>query len=150
MDAVVAVQVDDVGRTAAVDVGQADAPVVELVRVVEPGGVVHRHLGAETAIAEVGPVADVAVADPDDIGEAVAGQVGQIDGLRPVGEDDARPLLVVERTDDATGGAEALLRQGRMPDEGVVFGDQDVGVAVAVKIDELEVRVAQIEVQRGT
>ena len=56
----------------AVDVGQADALVVELVRVVEPRRVVHRHLGAEAAVAEVGPVADLAVADADEVGQAVA------------------------------------------------------------------------------
>ena len=88
-------QVDDVGGAAAVDVGQANAPVVELVRVVEPGRVVHGHLGAEAAIAQVGPVADLAVADADDVGQAVAGEIGEVDGLCAVGEDDARALLLV-------------------------------------------------------
>ena len=68
----VAVQVDDVGGAAAVDVGQPDALLVELVGVVEPGRVVHRDLGAEAAVAEVGPVADFAVADADEVGQAVA------------------------------------------------------------------------------
>ena len=68
----VAVQVDDVGGAGAVDVGQADALVVELVRVVEPGRVVHRDLGAEAAVAQVGPVADLAVADAHEVGQAVA------------------------------------------------------------------------------
>ncbi len=143
----VAVQVDDVGGAAAVDVGQADALVVELVGVVEPRRVVHRDLGAEAAIAQVGPVADLAVADADDVGQAVAGQVGEVDGLRAVGEDDARAFLLVERLRDAPGRAEALFGQRGVPDEGVVFGDQHVGVAVAVEIDELEVRVAQVAVQ---
>ena len=65
-------QVDDVGGPAAIDVSQPNAPVVELIRVVEMRRVVHRHLGAETAIAKVGPVADLAVADAGEIGEAVA------------------------------------------------------------------------------
>ena len=140
-------QVDDVGGAAAVDVGQADALLVELVRVVEPGRVVHRHLGAEAAVAEVGPVADFAVADADDVGQAVAGEVGEVDGLRAVGEDDARALLLVERLRDAPGRAEALLGQRGVPDEGVVLGDQHVGMAVAVEVDEPEVRVAQVAVQ---
>ena len=44
---------------------------------------------------------------------------------------------------DAPGRAEALLGQRGVPDEGVVLGDQHVGVAVAVEVDELQVRVAQ-------
>ena len=44
--------------------------------------VVHRHLGAEAAVAEVGPVADLAVADAHEIGQAIAGHVGEVDGLR--------------------------------------------------------------------
>ena len=34
-----------------------------------------------------------------------------------------------------------------MPDEGIVLGDEHVGMAVAVEIDELEVRIAQVAVQ---
>ena len=140
-------QVDDVGGAAAVDVGQPDALVVELVRVVEPGRVVHRDLGAEAAVAEVGPVADLAVADAHEVGEAIAAQVGEIDGLRAVGEDQARAFLFVQRLSDAAGRAEALLGQRGVPDEGVVFGDQHVGVAVAVEVDELQVRVAHVAVE---
>ena len=139
----VTVQVDDVGGAAAVDVGQADALVVELVRVVEPGRVVHGDLGAEAAVAQVGPVADFAVADADEVGQTIAGEVGEIDGLRAVGEDDARAFLLIQRLRDALGRAEALFGERGMPDEGVVFGDQHVGVAVAVEIDELQVRIAQ-------
>ena len=84
--------------------------------------------------------------NPDNVRKAVAAQVSQVDRLRAVGEDEARTLLLVERLGDAPGGAEALFGQGRVPDEAVVFGDQEVGVAVAVEIDELEVRVAQVSV----
>jgi hypothetical protein len=34
-----------------------------------------------------------------------------------------------------------------VPDEGVVFGDQHIGMAIAVEIDELEVGVAQVAVE---
>ena len=99
----VAVQVDDVVGARAVDVGQADAPLVELVGVVEPGRVVHGDLGAEAAIAQVRPVADLAVADAHQVGEAVAAHVGEVDGLRAVGEDQARAALLVQRLADASG-----------------------------------------------
>ena len=45
---------------------------IELVRVVEPGRVIHRDLGAEAAVAEVGPIADFTVADTDDVGQTIA------------------------------------------------------------------------------
>ena len=143
----VAVQIDDVGGAGAVDVGEADAPVVELVRVVEMGRMVHGDLGAEAAIAQVGPVADLAVADAHQVGQAVAAEVGQIDGLGAVGEDQTRALLFIQRLGDAAGRAEACFGQGGMPDEGVVFGDQHVGVAVAVQIHELQVRIAGVAIE---
>ena len=74
-------------------------------------------------------------------------EVGEVDGLGAVGEDEARALLLVERLRDAPGRAEALLGQRGVPDEGVVFGDQHVGVAVAVQVDELQVRVAHVAVE---
>ena len=97
--------------------------------VVEPGRVVHRDLGAEAAVAEVRPVADLAVADAHDVGQAVAGHVGQVDRLRAVGEDDRGPLLFVERHAHAQRRAETVLSKRWMPGEGVVLGDQHVGDA---------------------
>ena len=69
-------QIDDVGGAAAVDVGKADAFVVELVRMVEPRRIVHRNLGTEMAITKVRPVADFTVTNADDIGQPVAREVG--------------------------------------------------------------------------
>ena len=74
-------------------------------------------------------------------------QVGEIDGLGAVGEDEARAFLLVQRLRDAAGRAEALLGQRGVPDEGIVFGDQHVGMAVAVEVDELQVGVAHVAVQ---
>ena len=138
-------QIDDVGGAGAVDVGQPDALVVELVGVVEPGRVVHRDLGAEAAVAQVGPVADLAVADAHQVGEAVAGHVGEIDRLGAVGEDQARAFLFVQRLTDAAAPGRSLLRPATDTSEGVVLGDQHVGVAVAVEVDELQVGVAHVD-----
>ena len=77
-------------------------------------------------------------------------QVGQIDGLRAVGKDQARAFFLVEHLMDALGRAEAILGQRRMPDEGVVFGDQHVGMAIAVQIDEFEVGIAHVAVEAAT
>src|SRR5713226_3684705 len=69
----IATQINDVGGTRAVDVGKTDALLIELIRVIEPRRVVHGDLGAEATIAQVGPVADFAVADADQVGRTVAG-----------------------------------------------------------------------------
>ena len=59
---------------------------VELVGVVEVRRVVHDDFGPEPAVAEVRPVADLAVADPHDVGQPVAADVGEVDRLGAVGE----------------------------------------------------------------
>ena len=137
----VAAQVDQVGRARAVDVGQPEALGVEQVGGVEPGSLVHGDLGPEPAIAQVGPVADLAIADPDHVGEAVAGEVGQEDRVSAVGEYEVGTLLLVEQLAHLLGRSEPLLGQGFVPGEDLVLGDQHVGMAVAGEVDELEVRV---------
>ena len=71
-------------------IGNADPPLIEQIGPVESGRVVHRDLGVETAVAPIGPVTNLAVADAQDIGQPVAGHVGEIDRLLGVGEDGAR------------------------------------------------------------
>ena len=116
----VRVQVEDVRRPRAVDVGEADAARVEATERVERHLPAHLHLGAEAAEAEVGPVADAAVGDADEVGEPVAAHVREEDRLRPVGEDERGPLLVVARLVERDGRAEAPLRERRVPRERVV------------------------------
>ena len=59
-------------------------------------------------------------------------QVGQIDGLRAVGEDEPRAFLFVEGLGvRCSAGPKPCLGQRRIPGEDLVFGDEDVGVAVA-------------------
>ncbi len=79
-------QVENIGGPTAVDIGQADAPRVELIRVVEPRRTVHGHLGPKAAIPQIGPVADFPVAEAHQIGEAIARKIGQEYGLRSIGE----------------------------------------------------------------
>ena len=99
--------------------------------VVEPRRVVHRHLGAEAAVAQVGPVADFAIADAHEVGEPIARHVGEVDGLGAIGEDQAWALLFIQRLRHALRRAETVFGQRRIPGEDFVFGDQDVGVAIA-------------------
>ena len=65
----------------------------------------------------------------------------------PSAKDHARTFLLIQRLRNAAGRAEALLGQRGVPDEGVVFADQHVGVAVAVQIDEFQVGVAHVAVE---
>src|SRR2546426_386114 len=93
--------VDYVVRARAVDVGHTQAPVIELIRVVEPWSVVHGDLLPEPAIAHVGPVADFPIADPHEVAQAVARHVGEVDRLHAVGEDQPWPLLFVKGLEGA-------------------------------------------------
>ncbi len=68
-------QVDDVDAAGAVDVGQADTLGIEAIGIIEYGGAGHRHLGTESAIAQIGPVADFSIADTHEVGQAVAPHV---------------------------------------------------------------------------
>ena len=63
----VGMQVDEVRAARAVDVAQPNAPLVEVPGLVHPRAAVHAHLGAELPEAGVGPVADLAVAHPDQV-----------------------------------------------------------------------------------
>ena len=104
------------------------------------GALIHRDLGAEAAVAEVRPVAHFAVADAHEVGQSVAGHVGEEDGFGAVGEDELRAL--VPRRGLAARAVPApkpAFGQRRVPAEGVVFADQQIGEAVAGQIDELEI-----------
>ena len=93
----------------------SDTALIELIEIVKQRRVVHGYLRAEPAVAQVGPVADLAVANADQIREAVAGQVSQVDGFGAVGENEARPVLLVQRLWDTFGGAESRLSQRAVP-----------------------------------
>ena len=57
----------------------------------------------------MGPIADFAVADADEVGEAVAGEVGQVDGLFGIGKHEARTFFFVVGLADVFRRAEAVL-----------------------------------------
>lgn len=110
-------QVDDVGGAATVDVRQAYALVVELVAMVESCRKTllvfkgHRDLGTEAAVTKVGPVADFAVADAHQVAKAVTAHVGEIDSLSAIGEDQTRPVLLIQCLGDAAGGTKPAFGQ---------------------------------------
>jgi hypothetical protein len=111
----VAAEIDDIGRPGAIGVGQVDTTLVEGFRVVEPGGVVHRDLLPEAAIPDVGPVADFALANSHQVRQTVTGHVGEINGLGPVGEHEARPLFLVQGVRYVYSRPETFLGVGLVP-----------------------------------
>ena len=145
----VAGEVDQVNGAGAVDVRQPNAALIEAVRPVEVRRLVHRDLRAEAAVAEVGPVTDLAIADAHQVDQTIAVHVGREDRLRGVGEDEARTGLFVERLLHPQRGTEAFLGERCVPDERVVFGDQHVGVTIAVQVDEAQVGIARVAIQSG-
>ncbi len=111
---------------------------------------VHGDLGAEAAITQVGPVAHLTVADAGEVGQAIAGQIGEEDRLGTVGKDEFGSLFLVEGLEHPLRRAETGFGERGVPAEGIVFSDQQVGVAVAGEVDELEIGIVPIQDgQRG-
>src|SRR5688572_16035796 len=106
-------------------------PLIEQVRRVEPGSVVHRHLSAEATVTQIGPVAYLPIADAYQVGQSIAGAVGQVYGLGAVGKDEPRPSLFIERLACSLFRAETCLGQRGVPGEDLDFRDEHVGEAVA-------------------
>ena len=109
--------------------------------------VVHCYLGSETTKTSIRPVADLAVANPDDVRETIAGHVGEEDGLRGIGENERRAVLLVKRLRSRFGRTKAVLGQGRVLAKNVVFGNQDIGMAVSIEVKEFQIRITRVEVR---
>src|ERR1019366_5713326 len=101
-------------------------------------------LGAEPAITEIRPVADLAVANANQIGQSIAGEVSEEDGFGAIGEDEFRPLLLVKGLQRPLLGPKAIRSQRSVPAESVVFANQQIGETVAGQIDELKVVASPI------
>ncbi len=147
-DGRVRVQVQNVGDARPVEVREPDALGIEALWSIEPRRAVHRNLGPEARVAEVGPITDLAVANAHEIREAVAAHVREEDRLRRVGEGDARSLLLVQPVAHALGRGEAVLAQRAVPDEGLVLGHHEVGQPVPGEIEEANIRVVPRHVRR--
>jgi hypothetical protein len=94
----VSAQIEEIGHAGAIDIGQPNASVVEQIRPVEPGRVIHRDLLAEPSIAEIGPVADFSIPDAHEICKPIARHIGEIDRLGAVVKDQP-----IERSDVVLG-----------------------------------------------
>ena len=89
-------QVNDIGGAGAVDICEPDVFLIEVIGVVEKRSSIHRHLGCEVPVACVGPVADLAIANAYDVGEAIACHVCQVDRLGAVGKDQTGAFFFIE------------------------------------------------------
>src|SRR4029453_11153972 len=145
LDAVMT-EIKDIGDARTVDIGEANAALVEQIRSIEPGGIVLRHLGAEAAIAEIRPIADLAVADAHEICQPVARHVVEVDGLRDTGQDEPWSFFLVRRLAHPLGWSEARLRQRGVPVEDLVLADENIGMAVTGEIDEGEIGIVPAEI----
>ena len=133
------VDVDDVGQAIAIHVADQDA--LGVVAVGEARAVPHVNALAPVAVAEVRPVLDVAVVDQDDVLQAVARHVGPLDAR--VGEVDVGKLLQRLALDPA-GAVPALLWIVEEAFQAAAGAD-GVGDAVAVQVDQLDLRVFEVE-----
>src|SRR5260370_17091100 len=94
---------------------------VEQIRLFEPRRVVHFDLGAELPIAKIGPVANFAIANANDVGESIAGEIRQEDRLCAVRKYDGGAIFFVECFLNTSRGAEANPSQRMIPTKTPIF-----------------------------
>lgn len=105
---------------------------------------VHGHLSAEPSVTPIRPIADLAIADTQDIRQTIAGHVGEVGRLGAVSEHDPRPPPFLQRYGHTDAGSETFTEKRRVPGEGVIFGDKDIGDAIAGEINEPEIWIAPV------
>ena len=66
------------------DVGKSDPPWVEPLRGVEDRRITHDDLGAEAPVSQIGPIANIAIADTDEVRQAIAAHIGEENRLEIV------------------------------------------------------------------
>ena len=147
-DAVIG-DVNNVAAARAVDVGKVDALGVEQIWPVKDRRVAHRHLGAEAAVAEVGPVADFVVADAHDIRKAIAAHIRKEYRLVRIGKYQLGAFFLIPGFCRTARGAEALLRLGFVPGEDRFFRNQDIRMAVAGDVYEPDVGIFGVDIRNG-
>ncbi|WP_244428322.1 hypothetical protein [Sinorhizobium fredii] len=118
---------------------------VKAIWTIKEGRIVHRNLGAEAAMPEIGPVADLAVADADEVGQPVTAHVGEVEGVCAIGQMKARALLLNLSLMKPARRTEAGFGERGMPAERLLLGDKDVDVSVPVEIDKAHVRALPVE-----
>ncbi len=97
-------------------------------------------------MAQVRPVADIAVTHAHDVGQPVAIHVRQKNTLFAVGEHDCRAGFFIERFGRLASRAESVAALRFVPGEDLIFGDQQVGLAVAGQVDHARVGIADVDV----
>src|SRR5687768_2203404 len=117
---------NEVGRARTIDIGEHHPRTIEATVFAEIWRIVHGYFPTEAAVAETGPVADLSLGDAHDVRQSVARHVGQKYTRLRIGEDEPWTLLVILRHADPPRGAEAALAEGRVPDQRVVFDNEDV------------------------
>lgn len=137
------VEIDDVGRTAAVEITQPDPGRIELVLRREERHAVHRDAPTEASAAEIRPVVHAAALDPHDVLKTVAGHVGKKDPSRGVVERDRGTCSLVAGFRQVHGPAIAAQTERTDPHEVMRFRDQQVGQTIAVDVDLPQPRVRE-------
>jgi hypothetical protein len=97
------------------------------------------------SIAEVRPVTYFAVANPNKVGESIAGQVCQKNRLRAVRENELRPFFLVQGLWQTLPFTKSQPGERFVPLEHIALTNQQVGEAVPCQIDEFEFGIAPIK-----
>src|SRR5947208_2415701 len=80
-------EVNDISCTRAINVGEKNSLLVELIKIVKTGSIVHGDFGTKTTISEIGPVTYITITDTCQIRQSIAGQIGKVEGLSGISKD---------------------------------------------------------------
>src|SRR5258708_21689326 len=140
-------KINDINRTGAIDISKADASLVEEIRSIEPGSVIHGHLSPKASIAQVRPVAYLTIANTQQVGQSVATHVCQVHRLLSIREDERGTFFLVPAFVRALPRAKASLSSRRIPGEDFLLGDQNVNKPIARQINETQVGVCPVDIR---
>ena len=142
---------DQIGGAGSVDIGQPQAARIKAVAGTKARRIGHGHPPPKAAMAEIGPIADLGMAQAHDIAEPVAGHVGQQDCLALGGgrKQKARPGAVIGRERQAPDRVKARPPARRVDEQPRIRGDQKIGAPVPGQIDETQVGIVEIDARQG-
>src|SRR3981189_449395 len=105
---------------------------------IETRQVLERDFPAELSVTEVRPIADLVLANANQVGQAVAAHIGQEDRLGSVGEDDVRTDVFVAGLTRSSSRGKAAFVERRVPREDFMLRDERVRKAVPSKVQETQ------------
>ena len=141
-------QVQNIRRPRPINIRQHNPPLIENIRAIKPRRIIHRHLRPKPSIAQIRPVADLAIANPHNIRQPVPRHIRQMNRLCAIGKHHPWSLLLIPRLTHPLRRPKALLRQRRMPHKAILLRDQNVTMPIPIQVKKPHIRIIPIQIRQ--